>query len=426
MSRPTLLSLASLMLLCSGAAQAQSVVASGGEFQVNTYTGGNQGFPDVATDGDGTFLLTWESSPQDGSGFGIFGQLVTASGVPVGVEFPINTTVARNQFDPRASFGPNGGFVVVWASEQAGNTFDIAAQRYDALGVAAGGEFQVNTTTAGDQNFPDVATADNGNVLIVWEGNGDDNSFGGINAQLYNDQGTAVGGEFLVNSTTAEEQNGVRVASTGDGFLVVWESLGIDGDGEAVMLQRLDAAGQPVGAETRVSTSISDDQEDADVAVTANGNYAVVWESDGQDGSDETVVAQVFAPNGAPIGGEIVLNTTIVGPQEDPIVTGLGEDSFFATWYGPAPGSGDEVWGRLFDSTGFAVGAELLINTSSLDDQDRVSVAGDSRGRAIAAWRDFGKPDGDAAGAVGRILELAIFADDFETGTTEAWALTSP
>jgi hypothetical protein len=46
------------------------------QYRVNTYTTGNQRRPMAASDGDaGTFVITWESQDQDGSGYGIFGQL---------------------------------------------------------------------------------------------------------------------------------------------------------------------------------------------------------------------------------------------------------------------------------------------------------------------------------------------------------------
>jgi hypothetical protein len=42
------------------------------QFQLNTYTLDEQRYPDVALAGDGSYLAAWESSGQDGSGYGIF------------------------------------------------------------------------------------------------------------------------------------------------------------------------------------------------------------------------------------------------------------------------------------------------------------------------------------------------------------------
>ena len=45
------------------------------EFQVNTFTTGNQSHPAVAMDRKGNFVITWVSSGQDGSGHGVFAKL---------------------------------------------------------------------------------------------------------------------------------------------------------------------------------------------------------------------------------------------------------------------------------------------------------------------------------------------------------------
>ncbi len=46
----------------------------GGEFQVNTYTTGGQGYPKVAALTGGGFVVAWQSYGHDGSGQGIFAQ----------------------------------------------------------------------------------------------------------------------------------------------------------------------------------------------------------------------------------------------------------------------------------------------------------------------------------------------------------------
>jgi hypothetical protein len=47
-------------------------VPMGSQFQLNTHTLDQQRYPDVAMFRDGSFLTTWESNGQDGSGYGIF------------------------------------------------------------------------------------------------------------------------------------------------------------------------------------------------------------------------------------------------------------------------------------------------------------------------------------------------------------------
>lgn len=68
----------------------------------------------------------------------------------------------------------------------------------------------------------DLAVADDGSFTIVWQSQ-DEDGFG-IYGQSYDSSGTTEGSEFLVNSTTANNQ--LAIATTGDGnsVVVVWTS----------------------------------------------------------------------------------------------------------------------------------------------------------------------------------------------------------
>ena len=55
-----------------------------GVFRVNSTTANTQQHPAVAMDAQGSFVITWESLGQDGSGYGIYAQAYNAFGTPVG------------------------------------------------------------------------------------------------------------------------------------------------------------------------------------------------------------------------------------------------------------------------------------------------------------------------------------------------------
>ena len=61
------------------------------EFQVNTYTNKKQEDPAVATLADGGYVIVWESENQDGSSKGIFAQPYHADGSPNGLELQVNS-----------------------------------------------------------------------------------------------------------------------------------------------------------------------------------------------------------------------------------------------------------------------------------------------------------------------------------------------
>jgi hypothetical protein len=96
-------------------AQADSPIA-GPEFLVNSYTIKNQEYPSVAMDGDGDFVVAWQSFTQDGSDHGVYAQRYDSNGNPQGSEFRVNTHTIGNQLYPSVAIDTDGDFVVAWQS----------------------------------------------------------------------------------------------------------------------------------------------------------------------------------------------------------------------------------------------------------------------------------------------------------------------
>jgi large repetitive protein len=153
-----------------GQRYASTGVPSGNEFQVNTYTTGYQRFPSVASDSSGNFVVVWQSYTQDGSTFGIFGQRYASTGAPSGNEFQVNTYTTGSQGFPGVASDSSGNFVVVWVSDgQDGSYGGVFGQRYASSGAPAGAEFRVNTYTTNAQFTPAVSADPAGNFVVVWE-----------------------------------------------------------------------------------------------------------------------------------------------------------------------------------------------------------------------------------------------------------------
>ncbi|WP_396180118.1 putative Ig domain-containing protein, partial [Flavobacterium sp.] len=221
--------------------------AVGNEFQVNTYEQYWQNVPVVVGLEDGGWLAVWESYDQDGSYFGIYGQRFDSFGNTVGGEFQVNTSTINSQEHPSVTALVDGGWVVTWMSDD-GASWGISGQRYNSAGLAIGGEFRVNSFTANTQAFPSVTSLSDGGWLVTWQSDGQDGSSSGIYGQRYSNEGSPVGGEFQVNTTTAGAEALPSVATLADGgWLVAWSNGEIYG-------QRYDAQGNKVGVYGTAST----------------------------------------------------------------------------------------------------------------------------------------------------------------------------
>src|SRR5262249_4085911 len=141
---------------------------------------------------------------------GIYAQRYDLNGFALGAEFRVNTYTTQYQNRPDVARAPGGDFVVTWQSldqEGYGAGYGIYAQRYNAAGAPLGPEFHVNTYTTSDQGYPSVAMDAAGDFVVVWvDYSTRDNAASSIRGQLYSSNGSPNGGEFMVNTTTAGYQ----------------------------------------------------------------------------------------------------------------------------------------------------------------------------------------------------------------------------
>jgi hypothetical protein len=360
--RLTLLGLSAALLGASTmAGTALAAVPLGPEFQVNTYTTDNQFVPSVAVDMFGNFVVVWDSEGsgahppvRDKDGRGILGQRYDATGNAIGVEFQVNSYTTNNQIYPTVAMNAGGEFVVAWHSTgSAGTDTDgdsVHAQRYDANGDAVGTEFQVNTYTTFRQRFPWVSLDADGAFVVVWTSigsSGTDSSGYSVQAQRYDSSGSAVGSEFQVNTYTTSDQRIPSIAADADGnFVVVWHSNGSAGGDtslNSIHGQRYDASGSAVGSEFQVNSYTTLNQLFASVAVDTDGDFAVTWHSLGSSGSDtssDSVQAQLYDANGNTVGAEFQVNTYTTNSQALPRAVYDPDGGFMIVW--ESFGSGDD------------------------------------------------------------------------------------
>ncbi len=379
------------------------------EFRVNTTTADYQISPDVTALADGGYVVTWMSYNQDGSGWGIYAQRHDAAGHLAGGEFQVNTTTANTQYSPAVAALADGGFVVAWYSYgQDGSGTGIYAQRYNSAGYPAGGEFQVNATIASDQSTPAIAALRDGGFVVAWQSYGQDGSGYGIYAQRYGAGGYATGGEFRVNSYLSNDQYTPTVAGLADGgFVVAWNSYGQDGSASGIYAQRYDAAGLVAGGEFRVNAYTNSYQSDPAVAALAGGGFVVAWNSYLQDGSSFGIYAQRYDAAGRATGGEFLVNSYTSSDQYLPAITALNGGGFVITWqsYGQE-GSGGGIYGQRYDATGHAAGGEFHVDSYSQFDQINPAVAALADGGFIVTWQSYNQ-DGSGAGIYAQRYDAA-------------------
>src|SRR5688572_18177123 len=107
-----------LALIGGFGGRAAAQVPVGPPFRVNTYVNGYQFASSAAVLHDGSFLVVWTSTPQDGSDNGIYAQHYGAAGTPSGAEFRVNTFTTGSQGLPVVAALAGGGAVVAFSSDE--------------------------------------------------------------------------------------------------------------------------------------------------------------------------------------------------------------------------------------------------------------------------------------------------------------------
>ena len=326
---------------------------------------------------------------------------------PQGTEFQINTYTTNTQYRPSAAMAADGSFVVVWESHfhhLHDTNDDVQGQRYASDGSALGGEFKVNTYMTSRQYQPSVAATPDGSFVVVWTSRGSFNTasiYSSIQGQRYAPDGSPRGAQFQANSYTPSFPNdpSVAVAANGD-FVVVWDgrSTGTDAD-SSVQGRRYRSDGFPVGDQFQVNTYTTQFQYRPAVAGAANGDFLVVWASYRSGGS--TVQGQRYASDGSAQGAEFRVSTYDAPGGKFAAATATNDGGFVVAWasWGSYEdyASGYDIRGQRFSSDGSVRGAEFQVNAYTTDRQISPSVAGGGEASFVVAWSSYGSYGTDSS-----------------------------
>ena len=335
-----------------------------------------------------------------------------------GSVYQTGNEVASNAFQVSTSPGAtapeilllsNGNLVVAFQSNSGlapdGDSTSIHIRMISPAGQPFGDEIVVNTVTAGSQQTPEMAALTNGGFVMHWYGPD------GIKAQLFNATGAKVGGEFAVDSPSSEIS--FALAIPGGGFLFAHVEK-VEGQAFlwAVVGQKYDAAGQPVGSEYIIQGLPGGNQQIPpfhvyDAAALSSGGGVIALYADPSNPTGSGDVYGVRLDLNMAGTGLFLVNNNTAGQQVQPQVVAVLGGYFFA-WtdqsnqYDP---SGSGIVGQLFDNKGNEVGSEILINTKTdLTQQNPELSSRVDSSRIAVVWQDQ-----DAPGSFTHDVRLQLF-----------------
>lgn len=295
-------------------------------------------------------------------------------------------------------------------------------------GDAFGAEARINSTIAGTQEFSpqgdkSIAIDVHGNIVAAWSSPNADGRGSNIVARRVDPEGGPLGGEFVVNATAGGlNRNPVVAASDDDKVVVVWEAKGNSRDrsGWGVFARVYATSGAPLTGEILVNASKPGNQQDPSVDWLSSESFVVSWSGSGR-GAQQAAFGRVFQSTGAPLTGEFRLSGSPRGGQREVAVAALPGGDFQAVWSTRGPGASGGIFSRQFDDLGHARGREYRVSTARrAAEQPALAVVDD---QVIIAWQGRNnRLDGSGSGIIARRLDLdgAPLGPEFRINETTA------
>jgi RTX calcium-binding nonapeptide repeat (4 copies) len=358
----------------------------GAEFVLSgaAQTLGVQQDPTVITLNDGRFVAAWESfnhQSGDPSGSCIDARIYNSDGTPATGEFLVNTHT--DFWQTRASMAPldTGGFIVTWMHDfQGGNqNYDIFARLYGAdgnpvrstdFGVAVGAEIEAG---------PVVTGLPGNKYMIAWKDDGgptlNDGSGSHIGAIVLtgNNHETLNGPQFIVNSTTVNDQSQPAIALLDNGNVVITFTHAFSATDDDLRGRVFNASGAALANDFSIDANTAR-EFDSSIVALPGAQYFVSWTDNGSatetDGSGSHIRGAIMSGTGGTnVSGDFIINSSTTGDQRESAVTVLADGRILAVWTDAGQSAGDTsgsaIRAQIFDQRTAAVN---LTGTSDGDD----------------------------------------------------------
>jgi hypothetical protein len=355
-------------------------VPRGRSISVNSVAFGNQFKPDIASNADGDFVAVWNNYLPNEEPFqnwvsDISSRRFSSNGTFLSFEdtLNVNTLTTGVQLSSQIAMNAQGDYVIVWdnAQNDQTNPFGIYAQMFSAEGNPIGENIPIATSSNFSQDLPAIAMHDNRSFVVAWkEPSPESGSSVDIYARSYGANGLPLGNPRRVNQMIQGTQRTPAIAPTPDGgFLIAWQGDGEPETDADIFVRKFDAAGVPQTDDISVNTAKLGFQRDPAIAVDSFGNFVVTWE----DGASSDIYARRFRTDGTPLSDDILVNTTTAEFQVRPDIAMRPNGDFVITW-----DNLDDIYAQRFQITSEVVfeqpvsqvneGSQAILTLNRLND----------------------------------------------------------
>lgn len=276
----------------------------------------------------------------------------------------VNTSTARDQFASEITALRNGTFLAVWDEGfNDGLTRHMRAQIFNADGTKIGGEINIDELVGAPVAAASVVILDDGRFLLsaAKDGNSAD-----VSAWIFNADGSLNSGELDVNAWQAAQQY-QSTASLADGsFAVAYvDESGFNNTGVDIRIRTYGADGQPHG-EPLVATFLKTQTQYDPSLVGLGDRYALVYvhaETDSEGSTSHTVRGRIFSSDASMSINEFeISNPSLQGTE--PKIAAMADGSFVVTWVSHH-NNGSYLFAEVIGRDGSSKTGTILVNATA-------------------------------------------------------------
>ena len=345
------------------------------------------------------FVVVWEDDSDGDNLFDTHASGFTEQGRRCCGPLTVNRLTRNQQRTPEVGMAGNRNVVFVWADDHDGNGFfQIKMRGFGANGRQLFSQRTVNVNGSGQQIAPDVAVANDGRFVVVWQDDTDKNDIFQIKSRGFESNGSERFSQRTVNARARGQQIAPRTAIAPDGFfVVVWVDDADKNGFNNIRMRGFNHDGTERWSERQVNVRSSGQQQRPQIAMGPFGDFVVVWEDDADGNRVFQIRMRAFNSDGSEKFSERTVNVVARGQQLEPDVA--VDDVFrpVVVWADDRDRNGFfQIRMRGFESDGSERLSERTVNTNSDGQQRRPGIAMEANGRFTVAWEDDPDKDGRA------------------------------
>jgi hypothetical protein len=307
-----------------GRPQSTALGAGTNQFRWNQADGQFAATLAVASQPDGGSIALWDTPT------GVSCRAMDPGGNPAGAELQIAADAGADVVSavPLA----NGSYSVAWVADDAATTNRVIRS---AVVSTTCGTVIPAFIAAGSISFasrPAIAHGPSG-TMIAWIENFDAARFRiGAVTGSFSPVGAAQTGTVLISPPGTDTIEFIRPIVSDDGFAIAYHASDFDLTNDRVLLRRASPAGAQIGTDTLIAEHVAY-ASPAIARRVVDGALAVAWAQcdAGGDGAGCGVLVQLVRPSGLPVGPPYHVNTTTVGDQDRPSIAPT-TDGFVVTF----------------------------------------------------------------------------------------------